>query len=89
MINKIISRSNLAKKGERSKLELFMRPRKGFQSLTLKSLVQILKDDNSGNVSKTIARGVAAIVGAAYYDGGLKAANKVLTNLGLEIKVPA
>lgn len=85
MIGKVLDWRNLLPVGEKSKLERFVRKRES----AVKSHSQILKmlkeDVKTEDPSRTVARGVSAVLGAVYYDGGVENVAKVMGTLKIKI----
>jgi dsRNA-specific ribonuclease len=83
----LIGRRNLAYVCWKSKIEKFVRRKKPLRPTKRKNILFLVKDDASReDPSRTATRAMRAIVGAVYYDGGLRAARRVVAELGLIIK---
>ncbi|KAG9230839.1 hypothetical protein BJ875DRAFT_471050 [Amylocarpus encephaloides] len=89
LVNKIIDKFNFERIGDVSGIEKYIRPRAPLARSKRHNLLALGKDDikrEHGTVS--ISRGIEAIVGAVYYDGGIDPARQVMANLDLIIKMP-
>ncbi|RDL32944.1 uncharacterized protein BP5553_08383 [Venustampulla echinocandica] len=89
IISDMIHFRNLDQLGRTTKLERFVRPKLYLRPTRRRNPLWLLKDDvQREDPSRTIARAVCAIIGAAYYDGGLEAAKGVMAELDLVINMP-
>ncbi|CAG8982093.1 hypothetical protein HYALB_00013974 [Hymenoscyphus albidus] len=83
VIKEVLGRENLALIGTQTKIEYCIRPMKGIEGSLRKNpvvhTVRLWKDDvRREERSWTIARGVEAVVGAVYFDGGLESVKGVM-----------
>jgi dsRNA-specific ribonuclease len=89
VINRIIGHQNLDKLGRRTKIESMIRPKAPLRASKKHNIFSLLKEDAQGeDPSRTIARAIKAIIGAVYYDGGLQAAQRVMSGMDLILKPP-
>ncbi|KAE8450641.1 hypothetical protein EG329_005985 [Mollisiaceae sp. DMI_Dod_QoI] len=87
----VIGRRNLAKIGEHSEIQRWIRPRMALPPSQQRSLFRLLKQDlqtvtRQDDPSSTIARAMRALIGAVYLDGGILAVDKVMMELRLLIR---
>lgn len=87
----VIGRENLARIGEDSGIQRWIRPRRPLPPSRQSSIVRLLMDDawalkGEKDPRRIIARAMRALIGAVYLDGGDMAATTVMTNLKLLIR---
>lgn len=87
----LIGRENLARIGEDSGIQRWIHPRRPLPPSQQMSMLRLLMDDmravtGEKDPKRIIARAMRALIGAVYLDGGIIAAEKVMTELRLLIR---
>jgi dsRNA-specific ribonuclease len=87
IIDRITGTRNLDKIGRKSTIEYMIRRRAPLRPRQKNNLLSLLKDDMRREWPEiTIARGMRAVIGAVYYDGGYDAARRAMVHLKLIIQ---
>ena len=89
IMDRKIGRRNLDRLGRATKIEKFIRPRQPLPATKRKNILYLLKEDAHFEYpDRVIARGVKAIIGAVYFDGGYQAVRRTMVALSLAIRLP-
>ncbi|CZR55489.1 uncharacterized protein PAC_05377 [Phialocephala subalpina] len=83
---KTIKKKNLVAVGQESKIQRWIRPRRGLAPSNQQNPLALIRRDISDTFGghygpRAIERAMEALIGAVYYDGGIEAVKKVMMEL--------